>query len=290
MSIFLIFLLAVSFTLNSFLYPQIYFEAFEEAGVYEYVDNNLANDAGATFIKIPPEGSKPLVESLFSNLLAYMRSDTDTLNLYVTIDQEKLRNFFLDSMGNITECRQNQDPFDDENPCLPRGMTRDQFLDVYLASKNLSFFESDQVDLTTVYGIEPGSEGRQNLDNIRNYIKYYQMSSILLIVIVAVTFLLIFLLQKPDTRKSLRTFGKNLIIPSLMLATIVYSINNLKQLDFPDPLLESLFEVVKGILTNKLIIFSSIAGVLGLFLVISSFAIKNKDLNKNQNTKVKFKK
>ncbi|MEK6909327.1 MAG: hypothetical protein AABX23_04715 [Nanoarchaeota archaeon] len=275
-SIFLLIILAFSFAFNSFLYPQVYFQAFEKAGVYSYLDENLTN-APNMFIKIPEGGARPLIENLFSNFLDYMRSDTNKLDLSVKIDQEKLRNFFLDSIGNLSECRQNQNPFNEENPCLPRGMTTDEFLDDFLASKNLSFFEKDTVDLAEVYGIEKGSKNRENLDNMRNYIKYYQFSSILLIVILVILFSLIFLLQKPNTRKFLRTLGFILIITSLILITIVYSLNNINLLNSTDQLFESVVDVVKTVLTNKLVIFLSITGIIGLFLVVLSFIINPKE-------------
>ncbi len=276
LAILLLIILSFSFTLSSFLYPQVYFDAFEAAGMYEYLGDNLEN-APNMFIQIPPTGARSLIETLFSNFLSYMRSDADTLNLEVTIDKEKIRNFFLSSVGNLSECRQGQDPFNEENPCLPRGQSADEFLDSFLESKGLNFFEESTVDLTEVYGIEVGSEQRKSLDNLRNYIAYYKALKIILIVLILIMISLIFLLQQPNTKKSLRTAGLIFIVPAIILFFISLSINKVDQyIQIPDPIFGSMIDVVKTVLSNNLLFYSGVIGALGLALFISSFLIKQK--------------
>lgn len=288
-SIILIILISMSLTLNSFLYPQIYFKAFEVSGLYESIESNLQNAQDATFIKIPEEGPRPLVESLLSNLLSYMRSDTDDLTLEVKIDKDKLRNFFLDSINKTQECKKGQDPFG-ENPCIPKGESPEQFLNEFLKERNFSFFEKDTVDLTTVYGIDPGSQGRKNLDNIRYYIGYYKYSIVILISLLIIFTSLLYLLEKPRTRKFLRVLGIVLIIPSLIILLMITSINNLKLLsNINDPLVTSMISTVKSVLTDKFRIFFYSTLILGLVSIISSFFIIEKTTN-NLKSKIKPKK
>lgn len=280
-------ILSFSFTLNSLLYPQTYFQAFDKSGIYEYIENNLNASEGTTFISMP-NGPKPVIETLFSNILSYLRSDTDTLNLTVKIDQEKLRNFFLNSVNNTKECLPNQDPFNENNPCLPKGMNHSEFLDNFLESKNLSFFEKDTVDLTQIYGLEEGSKGKESLIQIREYIEKYKLAQWILWVLVIIFISFIYLLQQ-NKKKFFKTFGLILLISSLAILTIPYLINNLS-FNLPDPLLVKLTQQTTKILINKLILFSSIMGIIAIISFIISFVIKNPKKEGNLNLKNKPKK
>lgn len=289
-AIILIVILALSLTLSSFLYPPVYFQAFESAGVYSYIEQNIGNAESATFIDFQ-DGVKPTIERLFSNFLEYMRSDSDVLNLTVKIDKEKLRSFFLDAVTNVSECRQGQDPFNKENPCLPRGMSSEQFLDYFLESNNLTFLDKDEVDLAQVYGIEQGSEGRESLDNARNYIKYYRLSSIIIAIVILTIWFLIFLLQRPNTRKVMRTISLTLIASSLILFLAVKSITSLQdKINIQDPLLISLAQTVIGLVSSKLTIFTAISGIAGIILLILSLIVKNPMQSANNKEKKQVKK
>ncbi|MEK6925419.1 MAG: hypothetical protein AABW71_04245 [Nanoarchaeota archaeon] len=289
-SIFLLILLSFGFTFSSFLQPEVYFDAFESAGVYIFLEENLNNAGSATFIDFS-EGVRPVFNGLFANFLSYMSSKTDVLDLTVKINQEKLRNFFLDSVGNIDECSQGQNPFDEQNPCLPEGLTRDEFLDAFFEANNISFFDRDIVDLTEVYGIEVGSEQRESLDNLRNYIAYYKASKIILIILILITISLIFVLQQPNTKKSLRIAGIIFIIPALILFFLSMSVNRVDQyIQIPDPIFESMINVVKNVLSSNFLVYSGVIGALGLALFISSFIIKRTPLSidKKKQTKKKL--
>lgn len=284
-AIFLLVLLSFTFTFSSFLYPNIYFTAFEKAGVYSYLEENLNNSGKATFIDFQ-DGVRPTIEKLFSNFLAYLRSDTDNLDLTVKIDQEKLRNFFLDAMGNLSQCTPNQNPFDKTNPCLPKGQTPDQFLDDFLYANNLSFFESDTVDLTAVYSIEKGSEQRQGLENIRQYVSYYSFSKFILILLIIIILFLIFLLERPNTNKFLRTSAYIFVMPSISLFALVFALSNLDQvIQFPDLIFDSMYDVVKSVLVSKILIYASIIAIIGICLFISSFFVKQAVIKQDKKQK-----
>ena len=288
-SILILFLiiLSFSFTLNSLLYPQTYFQAFDRSGIYDYIEDNLNISQGAIFISMP-NGPKPLIETLFSNILSYLRSDTDTLNLTVKIDQEKLRNFFLDSLNSTKECLPNQDPFNKTNPCLPKGMNHSEFLDNFLERKNISFFEKDTIDLTQVYGLEEGSKGKESLMQIREYIEKYKLAQWILWVLVIIFISFIYLLQQ-NKKKFFKTLGLILLISSLGILTISYIINNLS-FNLPNPLLVKLTQQTTKILINKLILFSSIMGIIAIISFIILFVIKNPKIESNLNLKSKAKK
>ena len=121
----------IGLSLNSLLYPSPYIKSMHESGTFEYIEDQLKNTPGASFIKLPNGEVEPLVENLLTNLLSYIRSDSDELNLSVEVDKEKLRSFFLKGMENITVCSPEKLPdFENlEKLCLKVGQTRDDLLD-----------------------------------------------------------------------------------------------------------------------------------------------------------------
>lgn len=272
-SILLIILLSLSISLNSFLYPEPYFEAFESSGLYSYLDTNFEN-APDMFIKMPQGGSRELFENLFTNFLAYMRSDSNVLDLTVKIDQEKLRNFFLESVASLPDCNQGQNPLNEENPCLPQGQTPEEYLDLFLEFKGLNFFEEDTVNLADVYGIGEGSEGRQNIDEIRNGVKYFKLSSLLVAIIILVAWFLTFFLERPNNRKFLRVVGLTILISTAILYLAIKSISSLPNLvTIPDPIVISLVQTISSLLSSKLTTFTMISAIIGAVLFIASFFI-----------------
>lgn len=289
--IFFIILLSIILTLSSFLYPQIYSQSFEELGVYNHIDKNIQKIDGATFISFPEEGSQQTIEYLLSNFLAYIRSDTDNLELNVKIDKDKLRNFFLQSVNKIPKCNINQDPFNKENPCLPQDKTAEVFLDEFLEKRNIKILESDEIDLTTVYGLEENSEGRASLDNLRDKIRYYKLLILLIMIMILTALFLLFILQKPDIRKFIRTTGIIFLASALILFIINYILGNIiLQINMPDELIEKLVLTITSILSKKLILYSSAMLILSIVLFIISLSINNSYSSNNLNSKNRTKK
>ena len=163
----------------SLLYPAIYFEAFEEAGAYEYIDAQVTQTPNM-FLAMPDNKTKNLIEPLIEHTFSYIRSEEDTLNLSVRIDRDKLRGFFITSVNNLSVCNQGQDPFNETKPCLPAGKTADEFLDEFFIKKNISFLEGEYTDLAIVYGLQEGSEGKQALEKIRTGIYFYKIGLLIM--------------------------------------------------------------------------------------------------------------
>lgn len=270
--IFLLVLFPLGLTINSILYPEIYVEAFEEGGVYDLINANLNNAQSATFIAIPEGGPKVIVNSLLSNFLSYLRSDTVVLNLTVQVDTEKLRKFFLSGVTNIPHCSSSaQNPYDEDNPCLPAGVSSNEYLEEFLEKRNLTFFESNIVDLAKVYGIEEGSQQREGVDSIRNYIQYYQLSLIFLGVAILIVLGLIYLLQKQSLKSFYRTISISFILSGLVIFSLVFGIKNIPSLiQAQDPIFVKMAISAINVLSYKLIIHASILFTIGVIFFIFS--------------------
>ena len=205
--IFLLCLFTLFLIVRTFLYPSVYINSLEQSGVYQYLDENLGNNPGATFIEIPQDGIKLLVDGLVGNLLSYLRSDTDSLNLTVQLDKDKLRGFFLESIQNLSVCSDGVDPFKAEEPCRPADKTPDEFLDDVIKEKNLTFFEGD-VDLAGVYGLD-SLESQINLENLRGIIALFQKIFWVFTFGILILFFLLFLVER-NISKFVRVEGINI--------------------------------------------------------------------------------
>jgi len=290
-SIFLLIILSLSFTLNYFLYPQIYLQTFEKAEVYKYINNNLEKSIGVNFIKISSEEFKPIIESLLSNFLSFMRSDTEDLNLTINIDVKTLEGILSNSLQNLKPCSKSQYSFDIENPCIPKGKSAEQFLNEFIENSNQSLFEKNTIDLAKIYNFEENSENRESLDKIREYLQYYQILNIVLIIIILILFLSIFLLQKLNVKKLLMTTGKIFIISSIFILIIIYLLSNINLNFLSEQLFIKLLNSIIVVLREKLILLASVMGIVGIILIISSLIIRNQAKTQiNLNTKNKVKK
>src|SRR3989344_4657587 len=87
--IFVCMLTIISLGFSSFLHPALYTEALRKSGTFDYVETQIDSAPMASFIKMPTGGVEALMNELLTNILAYVRSDSDALNLSVEIDQSK---------------------------------------------------------------------------------------------------------------------------------------------------------------------------------------------------------
>jgi hypothetical protein len=118
-------------------------------------------------------------DTLIINFLAYIRSDTDTLNLTIYIDGRNLSRTFLNKivfsqLGNITTCQPGQEPdFTTGLPgCLPADMSREEFVAVFLETQNISIEDVEQMFTLELDLVEmAGPEALESLQGVRNSIQ-----------------------------------------------------------------------------------------------------------------------
>ena len=277
-TIFLLCAFTLFLIVRTFLYPSVYVNSLEQSGVYQYLDENLGNTPGSTFIKIPPEGISLLVNGLVGNLLSYLRSDTDSLNLTVQLDRDKLRGFFLESIQNLSVCSDGVDPFEAEEPCRPADRTPDEFLDDIIKEKNLTFFEGD-VDLAGVYGLD-SPESQKNLENLRWTISLFQKIFWVFAFGILILFFLLFLVER-SISKFVRVEGINIFAAGgifLFSAKILFSLDKFISEKIPGNSPDIVFSLMNTFLSNfasSVNFYGIIEMVIGIVLFAVSFFIGN---------------
>ena len=269
-------MLIVMFFLNQLLYPNMYVSSLKQAGAFDYAEPQLAQSGPTSFIKIPEGGVEVLMKDFMTNLLSYLRSNTDMLNLTVQLDKQKLRSFFLSQMQNVSICSRGEQPdYDDlENLCRPSNISTDRFLDEFLTMKNLTFFQSDTVDLVPVYGLEEGSEGRERLEKVRGYVRYARYGMIFLVLFILGLVALNFRLERRNRGSFMRWTGSSFILAgAIVISLIGLAVSRMKSITPPSefPLLAGLGNTIVNVVTSKFYLFAGIALVIGLGLFVGSF-------------------
>ena len=225
LSLFLILFLSLIImflSLNSLLYPSVYKDVFEKNDFYGFLENSMDKTGGGTFILFE-NGVKTTVDSLFANFLSYIRGDSDNPDLKVKIDQEKLRDFLEENVKDFPSCISGQESFDKNNDvvCKPSGKTDSEFLDEVLEKKNMTFFESDSVDLADVYGLS-----NPEFQKIRSYVILYKwiLYSLFFLALIALAF--IFLASEKSFLSTFKIFGAALFVSGVSIVVSVLILNS----------------------------------------------------------------
>ncbi len=284
-------LLIIGIFANSFLYPGIYAQSFEKSGLYRAIDENLENLPTGSFVIIPEGGSKVIIEEFLANILSYIRSDTDKLSLTLRIDQEELRNFFISEAEKIPVCRQNQDPFaDKENPCRPVASTPEEFMNDYFEENSIETPDTDVADLTKVYGLEEGSEGRETLNKLRSAVQIYKKALYLLAGIIILGIILIFLLAR-SFKSLFRWVGSiSLIAGAILMAGITFGENSAQNIQIAqDEITSNFVASVIPVVFTKIRVLVYITLVIGFCLVLLSFFFRKSKTKETRNKAPKVK-
>ncbi len=268
-------LLILGLAFNALLYPDIYIKSMHESGALEYATAQLENTPGATFIKMPSGGIEVLANKLITNLLAYLRSDTQDLNLTVEIDHLKLRAFFLQQMEIVPECTGGRQP-DFENLdtlCRRSSQTKEALLDELLIAKNLPFFAQTSVDLASVYNLSEDSEGRAGLERVRKGIRIYEYALISGAILSLLMLLGIFFLERHRIRTFLLWAGVPILVAGVLLLILARLLVNYVPTVLPTLSLEvvsSLLIIVLHTILYRLSLYASILLGLGCVLIITA--------------------
>ena len=163
-----IFVFGILWSIHAFLYPQIYEQTLENNNVYSLI--NTSQIPGGSFIKIPTDGIKNIVNGLIENTLSYLRGDSPTLNLTVTVDTSQLKNFITQSIDSLPTCTSGESPFQGTTPvCKPAGINSTEYLDVVLQATNFTIPASETINLADVFGIKSS-----DTEQVRQYVMLYQ--------------------------------------------------------------------------------------------------------------------
>ncbi len=263
-----LFFLGIFWSLHIFIYPQVYENALSDSGAYAAI--NIPQIPGGSFIKIPEGGMPALVNSLIENTLSYLRGETPTLNLTLSVDTQKLNDFFLQSVNDLRVCNPGENPFVNNIPnCRPADVNTSEFLDQILQSRNFTITQGEKVNLANVFGLN-----QTDTSKIRQYVMDYEYILYGLLALVVIFSVLIFFISPSRTRWSGIDFfvsGILVFISGALLSPII--MNNIpNQIQF----LEIISKDLSQAFLSRLQTYSFIAAGIGVLGFALSFFIKKK--------------
>jgi len=271
--------LGIFWSLHTFLYPQVYEEAFSQSGAYNLV--NLSQIDGGSFIKIPENGIEPIVNTLIENTLSYMRGGSEKFNLTLEVNKEKLNDFFLESVQKFRLCGPGEEPFNGIEPvCRPVELNVTNYLNQVLEKKNFTILQDEKVNLAEVFGIN-----RTQTAKIRGYISSYSLALYGLAIFVLILSISIFFISESRTRWSGIDFALGGIIVFLggtIVFPLIFSI-------IPNEIgfIQSISKEILSTLSGRIQTYSIVIFIVGIFAFVWSFFIKKRAEETQKEVKIK---
>jgi hypothetical protein len=272
--------LGVLWSVQAFLYPQVYEHALNESGAYAQI--NLSELPGGSFVKLPSGGVPVLVGNYLSNTLSYVRGDSPDLNLTIEVDTSNLTSFLIKSAENFPVCAQGEEPFNGNTPvCRPAYVNVSDYVNLVMNKTNFSIPKNGQINLVKVFGIN-----MSGMDEARNYAKGYQNYLYLTFALVIIFTAVIFFVSDSRTRWSGIDFvfsGVAVFIIGNVISTLPLG-NLAGQLSFVNSVMEDLM----ASLSSRMFSYAYVTGGLGIIMFVLSFFIKKKkliDANEGASTK-----
>ncbi len=257
--------------LNALLYPQVYEDALKENNFYGAI--NLSEIQGTDFVKMPDGGMEFLVNNFLGNFLSYIRGDAEELSLKIQIDRENLRNFFKDKIGEIPECGENGSEYDESgNPiCKSKEKTDEQFLDEFLEKKNVTVFEQESVDLSSIFSIQD-----ESVSKIREFVKIFRLAFFGLIFLSAFLIALIFILSLDSISSGIRATGIGFFIAGISVLPATFLVpgvltKTINSINLPIAA-DIAGQIVLGVI-SRINLYAYIAIGIGAALFVLSFAL-----------------
>ena len=271
-------LFTLSLSLNQYLYPNIYINALEKNNLYEYLEQQ-GIDSQLTLTTFTQEGVKPTIDRVLSELLSYIRSDTNNPEVIIHINSTALRVFFEDQAAQLPACERDEDPFIDENvSCRPADMSVSEFLNRTLEKQNRSdILRKSEVNLLDIYDKE------KNIEKARSYVKVYSILLYILPLISLAIILTFWLISKKEIRSTLRWLSIPFILTAFAIFAIYLSLfrtmqTEVYQLEGITPPFDSFIIDLFTPFTTSLLIYGIILFSIALLLLILSFIIKKREV------------
>lgn len=269
--------LGILWSIQAFLYPQIYEHALNQSGAYPQI--NVSELPGGSFIVIPSGGVPELVNNYLSNTLSYLRGDSPELNLTLTVDNSKLEGFLIQSAEKFPICSPGEDPFSGNAPvCRPSYVNVSDYVNLVMNKTNFSIPPSGQVNLVKVFGIN-----MSGMQEARNYVESYQNYLYLAFALVIVFTLIIFFVSDTRTRWS----GIDFVLSGISVLILGNALSALPlggitgNLSFLNRVLSDLILS----LSSRVQTYAYVIGGIGIVMFAVSFFIKKKSESSDEKGK-----
>jgi len=192
----------IVFSINQLFYPDIYIQAFEKNDFY----NNLGDMIGQGGDISDMPDSKQIVDEKITNTLAYLRSETEELDLKITMNKENLKDAFKQTIQDLPQCETGEQPVaNNQVKCIPQGMDSSEFTDQIFSQQELSE-EQMEYDLGEIFNKD------NELEKFKGYISSSKIIFYISIIIAILFISIIVFLQKVNPKKAMLWIGGDFFI------------------------------------------------------------------------------
>lgn len=198
---------------NMLLEPETYEKTFEKNNVYDGLYKQFfgVNELSENKIPISPSDLKNTVNGMIRGVLDFAKGDNHDIYLY--INNQSLKNFFIKQVENVRVCNPGESPFDSSNEvvCRPSGKSSDVLVNEIFERRNMSYvLATDKVNMSDLFG------KYKDFQKMQRFITYYYNSIFILSVLSIGLIILIFLVNKEDWKKGLKVSGISIFIAGLV--------------------------------------------------------------------------
>ncbi|MEK6910562.1 MAG: hypothetical protein AABW82_02205 [Nanoarchaeota archaeon] len=212
-------LILTSFSLSFFLSanlllePETYEKTFEKNNLYEDLYKQFfgGNELSENKIHISPSDLKNTVNGMVRGVLDFAKGDNDDIYLY--INNNSLKNFFIKQVENVRVCNPGESSFDSSSEvvCRPAGKSSDELVNEMFEKRNMSqVLATDKVNMGDLFG------KYKDFQKMQRFITYYYNSIFILSVLLIGLIILIFMIDKNDWKKGLKISGISIFVAGLV--------------------------------------------------------------------------
>jgi hypothetical protein len=286
-------LLAITLTVAIFgtsmqvlLYPSVYQKALDKNNVYNLIEEKAIQGGYISEAVFNKQNPKKIIDYLLRNTLAYLRGDTETLNLTINLN-ETLYAFFEERAAEYPVCKHGQLPFSGASTvCRPPDLNVSQFLDMTLERQNVSVSKLSTVNLAEVMN------KNGNITQVRDGIVIFKKIVIAAWLLSFALLMMIIMLTKKSFKSmthwidmDLISVGVGFVLPGLLLKDKISQLVSMQL-----PFLEGFLTDIIFAVINTMMYYGWFLLGAAFVLMIISFFFKDKKAKKKKIAKKKNKK
>lgn len=245
-SIIILGMLVFIICLNQLRYPDIYTNALEKSNFYSSIESN--NNTLLNYISSPQRDLKSLINKKLENLLAYLRSDSEELDLKIQINKTLIKQEI---------CGENKQ----------------------INCKSINMSSEDLAKIPETIDIKD-YDTQNKIPQLRKYLSYYYFIIFSLVVLFLFFILLVYILNKDSKKHFLINLGIiftisgiNEIVSSLLSVSLSQKILNQLTLDnvnYSSAIKSAFMSILKFIMA-RLMFFGIILITIGIIIIVISF-------------------
>jgi len=261
----------IGISANELLYPGIYEKTFEKNNLYDIAQEKILQQTGFPQGTITKEEIKSGINTLLSNIFSYLRSETNELNLKLSINQDSIRSYLASQMSNLPACQAGMSLPN----CRPPGMTIMQLVDYTLSQSSVNLADMSKIDLSQF-----APQIKDQLDSLRQIIKLFQnlIFTLLLFSIILIA-LLILLARNHGLAKwlgaSLLVCGVIVMIIGYLLPLVLGNIINIAENQ-----LSIIFKDIAAGVAGTILLYGALLFIVGLLFLLYHFLSTRKKSKK----------